>query len=189
MSKIIITDIDECVLNWHEGFDAYVKSKNIPHTGSIHECKTLEEWLDIPEDEAYDLIVSFNHTEAFGKLSPGYESEETLRILKNHGYKFYGLTSCGSEDYIKSRRRENIEKYFPGIFEEIVCIPLEISKRQELKNLPHNAIWVEDKFSNSELGLEFGHICYLINHEHNEDFHNDDIIRVDGWKNIANDLI
>lgn len=189
MSKIIITDIDECVLNWHEGFKEYVDSKNIPYTGDIHECKSLEDWLDIPEDEAYELILSFNHSEDFGKLSTGYESQESIIELKRHGYTFYGLTSCGIDEHIIDRRRKNIEKYFPGIFQEIVCIPLEVSKRIELSKLPHNAIWIEDKFSNSILGLEFGHICYLINHEHNEDYHHDDIIRVDGWKNIVNDLI
>lgn len=185
MKKIIITDIDECVLRWHEGFQNFIINKGITPAFDISKCRNLEEWLhDIPNKEVRNYIREFNDSEAFGSLNAGYKSDIYIKLLHDEGYDFIALTSCGEDESTINYRKQNIETLFPNIFKEIICIPLGQSKLPYLTELPKEAIWVEDKFKNASMGVELGHKCFLMNHTHNIDYQEDGIIRVDDWENI-----
>lgn len=183
-SKIIITDIDECVLQWRESFIEFIKDKNISLNGNIDDHKELDDWVDVSSDDFIELLYEFNNSIKFGDLNVGYKSDIFIPLLHEKGYKFYALTSCGSSDNIICNRIENIKRIFGDIFEEIICIELGKSKDENLKLLPHDCVWVEDKFSNSELGLKYGHACFLIHHDYNSHHENDDIVRVKDWEEI-----
>lgn len=189
MDKIIITDVDECVLQWKKSFEEFIKNKDIIVNGEMHEHKDIDNWIEVNDDEFMELLYEFNHSVKFGNLDVGYKSEIFIPLLHDMGYKFYALTSCGSSETVIQNRILNIKNIFGDIFEDIICIDLCESKNDKLKSLPYNAIWVEDKFSNAELGLQCNHKCFLIHHNHNEDFNNPNIQRVEDWEEIYYHLL
>lgn len=183
--KTIITDIDECVLSWHSGFQDFIIEKGITPAYDISKCPNLEEWLnDIPNSEVRQLIEEFNTSPRIAQLKVGYMSEVYIPLLHAEGYDFIALTSCGRSDITVNGRIENIERYFPDIFSDIICIDLGESKLPYLEKLPQDAIWVEDKYKNAIMGIEQGHQCFLMNHTHNEQYDDPRIIRVDNWEDI-----
>lgn len=189
MNKVIITDIDECVLQWQKGFIEFInhiKNENFNPDMDIHE--NIELHMNLDYDEIEELLYEFNTSNKFGELNVGYKSEIYIPKLHEEGYQFYAITSCGSDTVTKENRVKNIIDIFGDIFLDIHCIDYTISKDEYLKILPRDSIWVEDKTSNSELGLKYNHMCFLIHHDYNINHNNDNIIRVSDWEEIYNKI-
>ena len=76
------------------------------------------------------------------------------------------------------------------VFERVVCLDCGADKDDGL--LPYKesgCIWVEDKPSNAELGLELGLRSILIEHDFNKDYENNNLVIVKNWKEIYESIV
>ena len=63
MKKIILTDVDDCIVDWRSAFANWISiyHPNLPKkTESIHENFHVLEWLDIERTFERKLITHFN---------------------------------------------------------------------------------------------------------------------------------
>jgi hypothetical protein len=94
------------------------------------------------------------------------------------------------DEYAGKLRKKNLEALFgKTVFEKIECLDCGADKDDAL--LPYKdsgCVWVEDKKSNADLGINLGLQSYLIEHEHNKNY-NGDAVRVKYWKEIYESII
>lgn len=189
MKKIIITDIDECVLQWRKTFVEYIEKNGIPTKGEISQYYDICDLVDADRDSLEQILYEFHTSTMFENLNVGYSADVYIPLLHDMGYEFIALTACGSVDEIKNRRISNIKSIFGDIFKDIICINHTDSKLDYLKKLPNESIWVEDRIDNCEFGLEVGHRCFLIHHPYNDNPISKEVTRVTSWEDIYNSLI
>lgn len=193
MLKLILTDIDECVLQYHESFELWIRNNpdllkefniEVPEPNSHLTLKQdMITWLQADRGVVNILVDLFARTEGFRNLSPGWESDIYIPLLYNMGYKFIAITSAGKGSVIKENRTQNLETYFPNMFTSIHCIEWEDSKENYLK-LYKPAWWVEDRISNAKMGIPYCHRPFLINNSYNQGNIPAGIKRVSSWKSI-----
>lgn len=193
MSNLILTDIDECCIKYHESFESWLRENPIllerldvqmpPDDSHLHLKQDMEEWLDIDCGKISVLIELFSKSEQFRNIPPGWESETFIPLLQDRGYKFIAITSAGSSSIVKESRISNLERYFPGAFSTVHCIDWVDSKENYLKWY-RPTWWVEDRIENAELGLKYCHKPFIINNVHNQGTLPEGIKRVSSWRNI-----
>lgn len=191
--KLILTDIDECVLRYHETFESWVRKNPrlldilaipMPKASShLHLKQDMEEWFGITHDRVSILIDIFSRSEQFRDIPPGWESETYIPRLHGMGYQFIAITSAGGSDIVKESRTRNIEKYFPKMFLAVHCLPWTESKEDILK-IYRKSWWVEDRVHNAELGLKYCHKPFIITNTHNLGDLPQGIKRAKSWKQI-----
>lgn len=189
MSKLIITDIDGCVLNWSEGFIEYIKSINLTPKKDFYSCLDLEDWLGMTSKEVNNLAKDFNKTDEFKNLKPDYKSDIYIPLLHGMGYDFIAITACGSHDTTSKYRTLNLNSLFPGIFKEIFCCDHNYEKDNILKTLPKSKYWIEDHYHNCKFGYDHSHRCFLMNHPYNNHINDDTIEIVADWEDIYEKIL
>ena len=189
MSKVIITDVDGCILNWNRSFLEYIKSLDIKPKKDFHSCWDLEEWLGLSTNEVDNLAKDFNTTKNFTNLKSDYKSDVYIPLLHGMGYDFIAITACGSSDITTKYRTINLNNLFPGIFKEIFCCDHNYEKNSILENLPKSKYWVEDHYHNCKFGNEYDHRCFLMNHPHNNHIVDDTVTMVNDWEDIYERII
>lgn len=174
-NKIILTDVDGVLLNWHDGFREWME---FHRHSQVHEP---EPWRDksydisvqfgITPKRAYELIVQYNESAAIGFLKPLRDAAEIVPELVSRGYRFIAITSVGIEPHVKQLRRENLARVFGNdAFIDVICLDTGACKRSVLeqyaKHYP-NHLWIEDKIENADIGAELGFHSVLVQHEYN----------------------
>ena len=142
-------------------------------------------------ETANSLVEQFNKTKYFADLKPCYKSDIVIPRLHKEGFKFVGITACGNNPETVKLRKQNIEKYFNGMFEDIICVNKCVDKKHYLQKY-NKSIWVEDSYKNAKMGSDLGHKTFLVKHKHNEELHkkdyNNKITIVDDWEDIEYNL-
>lgn len=190
MEKVIITDIDGVLLDWYQGFRLFCeKEKGIVFETSRPDNWNLKKWLGVKTSiEAEMLINEFNNDAwEFGVLPPLPFSVETVTNLAEEGYRFIAVTSCSEMQSAIKLRKANIFNHFGEIFEEIHCIPLNVSKKPYLAQYTPT-IWVEDNFKNALDGASLGYTTFIVRIPHNKKYEDhedaDKLIWVNDWRDI-----
>ena len=188
--KVILVDCDGVLLDWEYSFDYWMKRHGYVKTGVCEYDMSI--CYDMPRDEIKRLIRMFNESAAIRKLPPLRDAMKYVKKLhEEHGYIFHAITSLSNDQYAQHLRTKNLRELFGDTaFEKYVYLDTGADKDEEL--LPYKdsgCMWVEDKPENALVGLEMGLDSYLINHHHNADFHNDDVTKVDDWKEIYELLV
>lgn len=170
MEKMILTDVDETLLNWSGGFKAFASKKlNRPIRGQSGDWD-MSGWLGTTKAEAEAMVTEFNEGDfLFGTLKPLPHAKAAVKTLADKGYSFVAITSCSPSPITHALRKANLYNVFGDVFTEVVCLALGESKLPHLKRFGP-AHWVEDKFSNAIHGLEAGHTSYMIRAHHNLKF-------------------
>jgi hypothetical protein len=182
--KLILTDLDETVLNWQEPFEVWIrKYTNYFPKGSIVDCRNLEQWLNVSYEESHKLIAEFNRTLYFGALDPVLEAEKYIPMLYKEGFRFIGITAVDNDYWTQHTRRKNLEFLFPKAFIGIHCNGIGEPKDACLK-LYRPTWWVEDKMRHAKVGAELGHKSFLMDYHFNENEHHPLVKRVKSWKDI-----
>lgn len=186
--KLILTDIDNVCLDWTNAFQEFVYKVN-PKLKLAHDCWTFG--LTYEEIDGY--IHQFNDatvSDDFGNLVAYRDAVEYMTKLKNLGYEFVGITSCGELQKTKDLRQKNVEVVFgKGMFKEMHCLKVHSSKLECLKKYP-SAYWIDDKVSNAADGLEAGHISFnMITPYNRHEDRPDGLIMVETWKEIFNHIM
>lgn len=184
-SKLILCDVDECILHWAEGFTKFLKEHHDIIPNRIRDSHQIYKWLEINPDDANKLVVEFNSSDKFAMLKPVDLSQDVLGKLAEEGYRFVAITSCSSDGVIEKMRRENLFYYFGNIFEEVHCLDFDDDKGRILSMYP-KSFWIEDSIDGAERGADIGHVTFLIDQEHNSGLKDPRIIRVKNWTDIYN---
>lgn len=183
MHKILLTDIDGVVLDWQAHFNDYL-DKYYP------DQELFDPTVFAQGETTGKIIKEFNNTAWIGFLKPWKDSIEVLTELKNLGWKIYGCTSMGTDQYANALRKKNVENLMPDVFTQLDIIPFMQPKGNWLSQWRGSgAIWVEDKWSNAILGADMGIKTFLMKQSYNSKHDYAGVEKVDNWRQIYNKVI
>ena len=183
MHKIILTDIDGVVLDWQTHFNDYL-DKYYPNE------ELFDPTVFAQGERTGKIIKEFNNTAWIGFLEPWKDSVEVLTELKNMGWKIYGCTSMGTDQYANALRKKNIETLMPDVFTQLDIIPFMQPKGNWLSQWKGSgAVWVEDKWSNAILGADMGIKTFLMKQSYNSKHDYKGVEKVDNWRQTYNKVI
>jgi uncharacterized HAD superfamily protein len=78
----------------------------------------------------------------------------------------------------------------PTVFEKYVYLDTGADKDEVLKQYRDTGCyWIEDKWTNAQAGTNVGLRSLLMTHDHNELYEQDDIIRVENWREIYERIV
>lgn len=186
MMKRILLDVDECCLSWVEGFKKFAEKKLGRALPGMPQQFDVHHWLEIPKEEALDMVWFFNDNDpGFGLLDPMHKAEIYLPKLKSKGFDLIAISACSQLPATIERRKENLINHFGDIFSHIHCVAGSANKTEYLQKYPP-CFWVEDRPDNARKGLEVGHRSFVIRNTHNmhQEKANLDMTWVDSWEDI-----
>lgn len=172
---VILTDIDDCCLDWISGFRMYAsRILQRPITGSPKDW-SMQSWLGFrgeenAQEKVDQLVRDFNHGAwEFGCLPPVAKAEKFLPQLAKD-YDLVAITCCSSEAATVALRHANLYHVFGPIFQEVICQPLNTKKIENLAKFKDRRVvaWVEDKAEAAVHGAELGYPAFLVEQEHNK---------------------
>ena len=189
MSKTILTDCDGVLLDWVEGFSAWMEVRGFQRLPDYEYHYTIEKWYDLTHEEAMEHVSIYNASAGIGFLPPYLDSVKYVKLLNEvYGYRFIVITAMGHDPYAIELRKRNLQEVFGDVFDDVKVVGLLKSKR-EILELYEPTIWIEDKPSAAEEGHEVGHRTFLFEHGHNGDMSTSHgITRVHEWKEIYNEI-
>ena len=190
MDKILL-DCDDVLLSWTDGFRGFLKKYHNIEVSGVPQSWDLSQWINLDRETTLRLVKQFNEdTDDFGKLKPIKSSELFLSELYDLGFSLTVITSCSDNIRCINNRKDNLENVFGNIFDDIICLPLGVSKGDYLKKF-EPSFWVEDNYHNCLLGKELGHNGVIIRHDHNKNFEKEctaNLNWTEDWHEI-NDII
>lgn len=196
MKKIIATDVDGVMLDWHNSFIFYMIEKGYDIFkdkdkiyGDAKEFEVTQKMYSINEN-----VKEFNRSFLFSELPPLRDSLKYIRkFYENLGIQFLCITSCGNSYDTKKARRMNIERLFGNSIFDIQFLEIGESKYLHLKWLKEfyePICWIEDKMKNAEHGELCGIKTYFMEHDYNKNMNTDKQIKfVKSWKEIYEDIV
>jgi FMN phosphatase YigB (HAD superfamily) len=189
-NKVILVDCDGVLLDWEYAFDYWMKRHGYVKTDAkVYDMAVA---YDMPKDEIKRLIRMFNESAAIRKLPPLRDAMKYVKKLhEEHGYIFHAITSLSNDQYAQHLRTKNLRELFGDTaFEKYVYLDTGADKDEALAEYKDTGCWwVEDKPENAEEGLKNGLNSILMNHSHNADYENDDVIKVNNWQDIYEMLV
>ena len=190
--KLILVDCDGVLVDWLHSFSMWMEEHGYKELSTPNECYDIHTTYGITKEKARELVKYFNESATMCCLPPLRDSVKYVKkIHEELGYVFHCITSLSLDRHAGQLRKLNLDNLFgKTVFDKLVCLDTGADKDDEL--LPYKdsgCMWVEDKPENALVGLEMGLDSYLINHHHNADFHNDDVTKVDNWKEIYELLV
>ena len=181
MKPLIITDVDDVLLDWLKSFKRFLKTKNIETNTPELMNWDLRTWVKALPEEILPLVREFNNSKAFAKIPALEDAKEVLpRLRRSHD--FVAVTACARDEKTVRQRKNNLE--ILGIdFKDIHCVEIGEDKSEILKNYPES-IWVEDKYEGALQGVKVGHKSFLINRSYNLHQNHDSLTKVSCWREI-----
>ena len=183
--KLILTDVDGCVLDWEYAFDNWMARHGYTVNDSTDYLMDVK--YDIDKTEAKRLIRMFNESAWIRKLPPLRDAMHYVKKLhQEHGYVFHAITSLSNDQYAQHLRTKNLREMFGDtVFEKYVYLDTGADKDAVLADYQDsNLLWLEDKTENAVVGHNLGLCSVLMDHSHNKDFLHPDIVRVKNWQEI-----
>ena len=178
--KILLTDIDGVVLDWQKHFNKY-----LDHYYPGEEL--FDPTVFAQGERTGKIIKEFNNSAWIGFLEPWKDSVEVLTELNHMGWKIYGCTSMGTDQYANALRKKNIETLMPDVFAQLEIIPFMQPKGNWLAPWKGSgAVWVEDKWSNAVIGADMGIKTFLMKQSYNSKQDYQGVEKVDNWRQIYN---
>lgn len=185
MDKIILTDCDGVLLDWEEKFKTWVERLGYNFNPAYNSHYSINERYGIPHGLGSELVGQFNSGSDFESLAPWRDSVEYVKRLSSEGWQFVVITTAGEHPWTYGLRMNNLINVFgEGVFKSLHILPLHSDKGTELVKYQGSKLcWIEDKLSNSVLGIKFGLTPLLMDAPYNKDY-NSAIRRVNNWKEI-----
>ena len=188
--KLILVDCDGVLLDWQYGFFRWMKQHG--HEVINHGEYDIATTFELDSGYAKTLVRAFNESAAVGWLPSFRDAVKYVRKLhEDHGFIFHCITSMSLDEYAGKLRKKNIEALFgKTAFEKIECLDCGADKDEALE--PYDGtgcLWVEDKPENAEAGLFAGLNSVLIEHPHNQNYHNPSVQKVKNWRQIYDMIV
>lgn len=187
--KLILVDCDGVLLDWKYAFYKYMNENG--YTVIEEGVYDVAQTFGVTNEDSKRLVRQFNESARIGFLPGLRDAIKYVKKLHSEGYVFHCITSLSTDYYAGKLREQNLERLFgKDVFERVVCLDCGADKDDGL--LPYKesgCIWVEDKPSNAELGLELGLRSILIEHDFNKDYENNNLVIVKNWKEIYESIV
>ena len=185
MDKVFLTDVDDCLFAWNDAFVEWMQQfQYIPVEHPEREWVISDKFTNLPEKEAEEFLQRFNTSAKQGFMPPKRDSVEWVNKLIKEGWKFIAITSVTDDPDVYKLRKMRIEELFPGGLIKLHCLPLHYGKKECLAQYADGEYyWIEDKFINAEIGLQYNMKPLLLAHEYNR-VENSNIPRVRNWEEI-----
>ncbi len=172
---LLLTDVDDCLLDFSNRFQAYVEALGMPTQGRLRDIWRIEQLLGINVDAVLALLERFNADESI-RYEPEPCARQVLPALHRAGYRFVAISACGTDPGYHARRLAHLEATFGFPFEALHTVPLGVAKDEVLARYP-SAIWVEDNLTHARDGARAGHRTFLLDRGHNATPDPADLIR------------
>ena len=180
---LILTDLDDTVLNFGDRFQDWALARNLPVAGRLRDLYRIERLLGTDIGTAIGLIREFT-----ADPRVRHEAEpcafQVLPRLRRSGYRFVGISACGDDPAYRVRRLHNLLEAFGFPFDDLICVPLGGCKAEVLGRFPAS-VWVEDNAGHAAAGAALGHRTFLLDRAYNAAAHlPPGVVRVGGWLEI-----
>ncbi len=186
--KVILTDIDGVVFDWHTQFVNWMEMQGYKSTGMKHHDADIHLEFGIDYQEAVVKKEEFNTNMISSTLEPYGEADIWINKLYEEDYRFIGLTSFSDKPIAQYYRYLNLEDYFPtDCFASMIFLSPGETKREVLEQFSAtNLIYVEDRILNVNSALRLGLKPILMSHEYNIHFKREPVFVANDWKQIYN---
>ncbi len=180
--KLILTDLDDVCLHWAKGFAKYAEAFGYDITGA---AENINAWL-YKNVSARDrgIIDAFNDSKHFASLEPYEDAVDVINRLKHEGWTFIAISAVEKGSFSWSLRKQNLDLYFPDVFEAIFHVGFTPNAKLPYLNLFQPTYWVEDSSSNAVDGSIAGHTSFLLERPYNSEFHHHNVIKAKTWYEI-----
>jgi len=179
----ILADVDGVLLDWKSGFDAWMSERGYEIVAPSQYKQSIR--YGIEQYTADKLVEQFNESAWMGFLKPLRDSVDVLFELNSAGWHIECITSLSTDHWAGELRRMNLERFFGrGVIRRVICLPTGADKDDALSKYKNTHWWIEDKPANCEAGLRAGLRPILMSHDYNQNYKNNDVVRVDDWKQI-----
>lgn len=187
LKKLILTDIDGCVLDWEYAFNTWMQEHGFEEVPGSKLNYDMSIRYNISREQVVKLIRMFNESAAIGFLPAQRDATYYIkRLHEEHGYRFHAITSLSLDPNAQKLRAMNLHKIFGDTaFERIVCLDTGAPKDEALEEYEGTGCWwIEDKWSNAETGYQAGLKPIVLEHGHNMHEYHPDITILKNWKEI-----
>jgi len=155
--KILLTDIDGCVVKWNKAFDTFMTTLGFHKTPNETSYNMAKRYSDVPEDVVLDCLHLFNVSGHICNLEPLPDAVEYLNKFADDGYQIIGITSIGTHELTQHHRNVNINRNFHHVFSEVIHLETGSHKRDVLTHWKDSGCyWVEDFLPNAHDGHLLG---------------------------------
>lgn len=191
-SKVILTDVDDALLDWSTPFIQWVRdnaSRFTPICENLRDCENIETWLNCNYTETRELIAEFNgHPEIWPYFKPLPGAQEAVKRLVDDGYRFVAITACDQDEWTHTNRWNNLQQAFGGAFDTLHCVGLGGSKYEYLARY-RPTYWVEDNWGHAVHGADLDHTSFLLDYKHSRHQSDSRVHRVSNWSEIADHVL
>lgn len=189
MGKIILSDVDGCLLDWETAFHSWMAQHG--YTLVNPDVYSMDVAYDIPREESKRLIKVFNESAWIGFLPALRDARSGVARLVEHGYRFVCITSLSLDRKARMLRYSNLTDIFgKDVFNDVICLDTGADKDAALESYRDSGLWwIEDKLENAEVGHRMGLKSILMSHAHNNKPCSDGILRVSHWNEIADAIL
>jgi len=186
VDKIILTDIDGVVFDWHTAFVRWMELQGYSSTGVIHHDAEIHNEFGISLQEATVKREEFNASMACSVLEPMRQSQTWIKKLHEEGYHFVAVTSLSDKPIAQYYRYLNIEDYFDtDVFVDVRCLPSGAPKREALIDFEDSGfVYIDDRISNLEDALQIGLKPIMMKHAYNIHYTNKRVHQAANWADI-----
>ena len=186
--KVILTDIDGVVFDWHSQFVQWMELQGYTSTGMNHHDADVHLEFGIDYNEALVKKEEFNTNMISSTLQPHADSDIWINKLYEENFRFIGLTSFSDKPIAQYYRYLNLEDYFPtDCFASLIFLSPGESKREVLEQFGGtNLIFVEDRIINVNSALRLGLKPILMSHDYNVHYKREPVFVAKNWENIYN---
>lgn len=187
--KLILSDVDGCLLDWEPHFHNYMRSQGHERAYGIDSYWQELLYPKLSQDEARKLVYNFNTSAWMIRVPALRDARSGVARLVEHGYQFHVVSAMGIDPYARMARMINLEQLFGfDAISELTVTDMHDpdSKRETLSQYRDTGLpWIEDKPSNAALGAELGLRTFLMDHSYNQEFNADNVERVSSWADIC----
>jgi hypothetical protein len=188
-NKVILTDCDGVLLDWVTQFHDWMTSKGyVQEVTDIYDISTM---YGIEKNQGSALVREFNESAWMGFLPAFRDARSGVARLVEAGYQFVVITSLSLDEKARLLRISNLKNIFgKDVFTDVICLDTGADKDDALSPYEGTGMyWLEDKAENAECGQKLGLKSILIEHTHNSDYVNDDIVRVANWAEMVDVIV
>lgn len=156
MSKLLLVDCDDVLLNWDSYLRKHLSTHAIHPATHVAEHRLYRDWIGLPDHEMLRHIDLCHAHPEFESIEPHLDVLTVLPSLIERGYEFVVVTGCGDAPHVTQARHRNLRNHFGSFYREIVFTGRGESKRDALARFPEAHAFIDDLPHNLEVAQEVG---------------------------------
>jgi hypothetical protein len=184
--KVILTDIDGVVFDWHKTFVEWMELQGYESTGVAHHINDIHLEFGIDYNESVIKKEEFNTNMIASTLEPYAGADIWINKLYEEGYRFIGITSFSDKPIAQYYRYVNLEDHFPtDCFGSMIFLSPGEQERETLEQFHGtNLCYVDDRIYNVNSALRLGLKPVLMSHEYNVHFNRQGVFVAKDWEKL-----